>query len=84
MNIIQKISDLPELLELIAVNREPYRLSVYVEELAAMIHRYYARYKIVSPKSKELSQARLMLLDTARNVLAIVFELMGISAPEKM
>lgn len=84
MNIIQKISDLPELLELIAVNREPYRLSVYVEELAAMIHRYYARYKIVSPKSKELSQARLMLLDTARNVLAIVFDLMGISAPEKM
>ncbi|MCB5233983.1 MAG: arginine--tRNA ligase [Candidatus Cloacimonetes bacterium] len=84
MHIIQKLSDLPELLELISVNREPYRLSVYAEELAAMIHKYYARYQIVSAKSKELSQARLMLLETTRDVLAIVFDLMGISAPEKM
>lgn len=84
MHIIQKLSDLPELLELIAVNREPYRLSIYAEELAAMIHKYYARYQIVSAKSKELSQARLMLLETTRDVLAIVFDLMGISAPEKM
>ena len=84
MHIIQKLTDLPELLELISVNREPYRLSVYAEELAAMIHKYYARYQIVSAKSKELSQARLMLLETTRDVLAIVFDLMGISAPEKM
>ncbi|MCK9557399.1 MAG: arginine--tRNA ligase [Candidatus Cloacimonetes bacterium] len=82
--IIQKLSDLPELLTLIAIHREPHRLATYIEELAAMIHKYYARYQIVSTKSKELSQARLMLLDTTKQVMAIVFNLMGISAPEKM
>ena len=82
--IIQKLADLPELLTLIAMHREPHRLTTYLEELSAMIHRYYAKYQIVSAKSKELSQARLMLLDTTRTVMAIVFELMGISAPEKM
>lgn len=82
--IIQKLSDLPGLIILMAQNREPYRLAIYQEELAAMIHKYYARYQIVSQKSKELSQARLMLLETTKVVMGIVFELMGISAPEKM
>ncbi len=82
--IIQKLSDLPELLTLISIHREPHRLATYIEELSAMIHKYYARYQIVSAKSKELSQARLMLLETAKQVMAIVFDLMGISAPEKM
>ncbi|MCB5259117.1 MAG: arginine--tRNA ligase [Candidatus Cloacimonetes bacterium] len=82
--IIQKLSDLPELLTLIAIHREPHRLATYIEELAAMVHKYYARYQIVSPKSKELTQARLMLLETTKQIMAIVFNLMGISAPEKM
>ncbi len=82
--IIQKLADLPELLTLIAVHREPHRLSTYLEELAAMIHRYYAKYQIISAKSKDLSHARLLLLDSTKTVMAIVFDLMGISAPEKM
>jgi len=82
--IIQKLSDLPELLRLISIHREPHRLTTYMEELSAMIHKYYARFQIVNPKSKELSQARLMLLETTKTVMAIVFDLMGISAPEKM
>jgi len=82
--IIQKLADLPELLTLIALHREPHRLATYLEELSAMIHRYYAKYQIVSAKSKELSHARLMLLESTKTVMAIVFDLMGISAPEKM
>jgi len=39
---------------------------------------------VVGGKDKELSQARLLLIDTVRNVLAICLDLMGISAPEKM
>lgn len=84
LSIIRKLADLPELLSLIATHREPHRLTTYLEELSAMIHRYYAKYQIVSAKSKELSHARLLLLDSTKTVMAIVFELMGISAPEKM
>ncbi len=82
--IIQKLNDLPELLTLISIHREPHRLATYLEELAALLHRYYAQYHIVSLKNKELTHARLLLLTTVKNVMLIVFEVMGISAPEKM
>lgn len=82
--IIQKMADLPELLKLISIHREPHRLATYLEELAAMLHRYYANYQIVSEKSPELTYARLMLAITVKKVLIICFDLMGISAPEKM
>jgi arginyl-tRNA synthetase len=82
--LIQKLADLPELLVLISIHREPHRLANYLEELAGMLHRYYAKYQIVSPKSVELTHARLMLMHTVKHVMGICFELMGISAPEKM
>ncbi|HQH50560.1 MAG TPA: arginine--tRNA ligase [Candidatus Cloacimonadota bacterium] len=82
--LIQKLTDLPELLELIAEFREPHRLATYTEELCGLFHRFYNKYQVVGGKDKELSQARLLLIDTVRNVLAICLDLMGISAPEKM
>lgn len=84
LTIIQKIADLPELLIAIADYREPHRLANYVEELAALLHKYYAKFPIASDKNKDLSQARLMLIDAVRVIFLICFELMGISAPEKM
>jgi arginyl-tRNA synthetase len=59
-------------------------LTVFAEELAGMFHRYYSKLQVVNEKHKELSQARLLLINNVKNVLAISFELMGISAPEKM
>jgi arginyl-tRNA synthetase len=82
--LIKKMTELPELLTSITEQREPYRLTVFVEELAGMFHRYYAHYQIVNDKHKELSQARLLLINNVKNILAICFDLMGISAPEKM
>ena len=84
MALIQKLADLPELLQLIAQHREPHRLATYCEELCSLFHRFYNKYKVVSAKNKELSQARLLLIETVKNVLAICLDLMGISAPEKM
>ncbi|MDD4309298.1 MAG: DALR anticodon-binding domain-containing protein, partial [Candidatus Cloacimonetes bacterium] len=84
LSIIQKLADLPELLVLISIHREPHRLATYLEDLASTLHRYYARYQIVSAKNLELSQARLMLIFTVKHVMGICFNLMGISAPEKM
>lgn len=82
--LIQKLTDLPELLELMAEFREPHRLATYTEELCGIFHRLYNKHQVVGGKDKELSQARLLLIDTVRNVLAICLDLMGISAPEKM
>ncbi|MDD3142796.1 MAG: arginine--tRNA ligase [Candidatus Cloacimonetes bacterium] len=82
--LIQKLTDLPELLQLIAQHREPHRLATYTEELCGLFHRFYNKYQVVSAKNKELSQARLLLIETVKDVLALCLDLMGISAPEKM
>ena len=82
--IIQKLADLPELMISIADLREPHRLANYIEELASLLHKYYAKYQIASDKAKDLSQARLLLIDAVRVVFLICFDLMGLSAPEKM
>lgn len=82
--LIRMITDLPGLLQLIAVHREPHRLATWAEETCSIFHRYYNKYQVVNARNKELSRGRLLLLDTVRMSLALVLELMGISAPEKM
>lgn len=82
--IIQKLAYLPDLLIAISDYREPHRMTQYVEELAALFHKYYAKYQIVSEKNKDITKARLLLTHAVKNVMHICFELMGISAPEKM
>ncbi len=82
--LIRKMADLPELLQTVAEYREPHRLAIYTEELCGLFHRFYNKYRVVSPKNKVLSQARLMLIETIKDTLAMCLELMGISAPEKM
>jgi len=84
LSIIQKLADLPELLILVSIHREPHRLATYLEELAGFMHRYYAHYQIVSAKNTDMSHARLMLIHTVKHVMSICLDLMGISAPEKM
>jgi len=82
--LIQKLAYLPDLLCSVSVHREPHRLPLFVEELAALFHRYYAKYQIVNEKHKDISKARLLLIHAVKNVMSICFDLMGISAPEKM
>jgi arginyl-tRNA synthetase len=82
--LIQKMADLPELLILIAIHREPHRLTTYIEELASLLHHYYEKYQIVNARNLSLSQARLCCFLPFIKSYGISFELMGISAPEKM
>jgi len=82
--LIRKLTDLPELLELIAFHREPHRLATYTEELCGLFHRYYNKYQVVSEKNRELTRARLLLSETVKTTLGICLYLLGVSAPEKM
>ncbi len=82
--LIQKLAYLPDMLIAVAEYREPHRITIYLEELAAQFHKFYAKHQVVSEKNKELSKARLLLIHAVKNVMFICFELMGISAPEKM
>jgi arginyl-tRNA synthetase len=62
---------------------QPHRIPLYLMELAGIFHNYYHHHKVLS-ENKELSQARLVLINCVKIVAKNGLNLLGISAPEKM
>ncbi|MBN2183848.1 MAG: arginine--tRNA ligase [Candidatus Krumholzibacteriota bacterium] len=83
MELIRNLVIFPYLIEGAAISAEPHRLSGYAQQLAASFHRFYHVCRIIS-NDKDLSQARLLLAEATRIVLAETLHLLGISAPERM
>ena len=73
----------PQLVEGAALSREPHRLSTYAQQLAASFHHFYHICRIIS-NDVRLSEARLLLAEATRIVLAESLGILGVSAPEKM
>ena len=81
--IIRAILAFPEVVEKSALAMEVHRISHFLLDLVSRFHGYYSRHRVVS-EDKSLTLARLYLLDALRITIRNGFELMGISAPEKM
>ena len=83
LDLLRKISELPEEIRVSANLRAPYRLTRYAEELAAQFHRFYTDCRVVTD-DPALTQARLWLCVAAKQTVANVLGLLGVSAPEIM
>jgi arginyl-tRNA synthetase len=83
LDLLRKIADFPEQVRMAARNRAPYRLTRYGEELAAGFHRFYTECRVVT-EDVELTQARLHLASSTRQVIGNVLGLLGVSAPDSM
>ena len=81
--LIQKLSEFPEIIERAHSSLEPQTVANYLHELAVIFHRYYAHEKIVTD-DKDLTAARLILVEATRIVFLNGLTIMGISAPERM
>ena len=81
--LIKQIAALPEEIRLAARDYDPSRINKYVTELAARFHRFYTVCRIKDAEPA-LMDARLVLADTVRKVIAISLSIIGVSAPEKM
>ena len=87
--VIRKMAGFPALLEDISLRLEPHRLTYYLNDLAAMFHRYFnlgnkfADHRIITG-NRELSVARLFLAKALKIVIANGLRLLGVSAPERM
>ncbi|EES71293.1 arginine--tRNA ligase [Paenibacillus sp. oral taxon 786 str. D14] len=82
-DLLRKLGELPEEINVAAENYAPHRLVRYVYELAALFHSYYRAERVIT-EDAEQAAARLVLLGGVRTVLANVLRLIGVSAPEKM
>ena len=83
-NLIGALIRLPEVVVSAAQAREPHRLTSYVTELAGLYHQFYHQCKILDAEDRPRSEARLMLCQLTRQVVAQVLELIGVDAPESM
>jgi len=89
MELIRLMAGFPSLLEDITRTLEPHRLTYYLTDLAASFHRYFNMgtkipdHRIVTSR-REVSQARLVLAEAVRTIIANGLSLLGIRAPEKM
>ena len=77
---------LPELVSTMARSLEPHHLPHYAMELATAFHWFYENCRVVSsdPDDRDITLARLKLVDSAQVVFHRTLDLMGMSAPERM
>jgi len=80
--LMKKIIKLPEVLEDICSDFQVHRLTLYSRELASLFHQFYTECRVLG--EKELTEARLALVESTKIALKTVLDIMGISSPEKM
>lgn len=82
--LIKKIVDLPWEVRRCAEDYGVHRLTTYAIELARTYHHFYDACRVVQPDQPELSRARMALCEATRLALQATFDLLGVSAPERM
>jgi arginyl-tRNA synthetase len=83
LDLLRKIAELPEQVRFAAEGRAPYRLTRYVEDLAAAFHRFYTECRVVTD-DPDLTQARMHLASATKQVIGNVLAILGVSAPDTM
>ncbi len=83
LDLVKKILAYPEVIQKSAEALEVHRVSFYLQELVGQFHSYYNKHRIVTD-DKELTLARLFLVDCLRTLIRSGLGLLGVSAPEKM
>ncbi len=82
--LMRKLAEFPEVVEVAARLRAPYKLTRYAEDLAALFHQFYTQCRVVDPDEEDLTAARLYAVNATRIALATVLSLIGVDAPERM
>ncbi len=81
--LIKMLLQFPELVEDVARTYEVQRLPQYALHLAAAFHKFYDTTRVIDI-DRNVSMARLMLVQATKTVLENTLKLMGISAPERL
>jgi arginyl-tRNA synthetase len=81
--LMTRLASYPEVLENAALNYTPHILAHYLTDLARDFHTYYNAHQFISDDAA-MTQARLTLIASVRQVIGNALTVMGVSAPETM
>ena len=83
IQLIKLLLEFPNIIGKAKDNLEPQTIATYLQSLAGMFHKYYAKERVVTD-DKVKTSARLILVKALQIVLANGLSLLGIQAPERM
>ena len=83
IQLMYKLAELPQEIEIAARNLEPSRITRYILDVASLFHSFYNACR-VRVEDEDLMKARLLLMVSTKQVLYNVLNLLGIQAPERM
>ncbi|TAK53250.1 MAG: arginine--tRNA ligase [Bacteroidetes bacterium] len=81
--VMKKLLEFPGMVESCAATFEPHRLADYLQDVAGVFHRFYHEHRVVT-EDLPLTAARMSLCLATKIVLGNGFEILGITAPERM
>ncbi len=83
IELLKALTAFPDMVARAAAEREPHRVTVYLEEIARMAHGWYHQCRVLG-EAPAVEQARLVLARAARQVLGNGLRLLGLRAPDRM
>jgi arginyl-tRNA synthetase len=88
--VLRRLAQYPRIIEQAALAHEPHRIAFFVHDLASDFHSLWNRGKdipelrFIVEGAKEVSLARLAMVDSVRRVIASALSILGVSAPNEM
>jgi arginyl-tRNA synthetase len=90
VSLLRRIALFPRLVEAAAAAHEPHRIAFYLYELASEFHAHWTKgndlpnLRFIIQNDREMTAARLALVEGIVTILASGLALLGVSAPDEM
>lgn len=82
--LLKELELFPKEVQNAALEKAPYKMTNYIQDLATVIHEFYTKCRIIDKEHIELTKSRLALCKASEQVMKNALNLIGVSAPEEM
>jgi arginyl-tRNA synthetase len=83
-DLIKKISEFKLILEDCIDSKDPHKLASYVDELHSLVNQFYRDCNVKNEESLDKKKTWISLVVSVKNVMSLVFDLLGLPKLEKM
>ncbi len=84
VDLLKVLSRFPDEVESVTAALEPHKIITYLNQTAEAFHKFYHNNRVLNADDLETTKARLKLCEAVRTVLRNGFNIIGITAPERM
>lgn len=84
IDLMKKLADWPGEAARAGMLHEPHRLAAFATDLARLFHKFYTDCRVLDEENRDLSGARLVLVNASKRVLGNLLHTMGVTAPDRM